>query len=72
MQSVGFRRFVAVFVGILLIVAVVICIVTGDEALVGTVLLVAALYAFYLTKLIKKEKELKAKQPEKKSPLLRR
>lgn len=72
MQNVGFRRFVAVFVGILLVVAVVFCVVTGDESLIGTVLLLAALYAIYLTKLIKKEKKWKAKQPERKSPLLRR
>ena len=73
MKSQGFRRFVAVFVGILLVLAAVLAIVTGDESFIGTALIVAALYVVYMVQFIRKEKEYREKtMTEKKSPLMRR
>lgn len=73
MGNARFQRFVAVFTGILLAVAAVLAVTTGDEGLIGTALLVGALYAVYMVQFTKKEKARRAKQPqESKSPLLRR
>ncbi len=73
MKSRGFRRFVAVFVGVLLVLAAVLSVTTGDEAFVGTTLIVAALYAVYMVRFLRLEKERREKDPkQKKSPLLRR
>ena len=73
MKSQGFRRFVAVFVGILLVLAAVFAVVTGDETFIGTALVVAALYAVYMVQFVRKEKELREKNPKaKESPLMRR
>ena len=68
-----FRRFVAIFVGLLLAAAIVLAAVTGDEGIVGTALLVGAMYAVYLVVFLRKEKEQQAAQAKKPdSPLLRR
>ena len=72
MKNQGFRRFVAVFVGILLAFAAVAAVVTKDEAMIGTGLVVAALYAVYMVQFVRKEKELREQSPkQKKSPLIR-
>ena len=68
-----FRRFVAIFVGALLLAGIVLAAVTGEEQLIGTILFVGAVYAVYLVVLFRKEKAQAAKQakgPD--SPLLRR
>lgn len=77
MNSPGFQRFVAVFVGAVLLLAVVAAIVTGSEDMIGTAAAVGAFYAIYLFLFLRKEKERREKQkktgkktPE--SPLLRR
>lgn len=70
MKSRGFRRFVAVFVGVLLVLAAVFAVVTGDETFIGTALVVAALYAVYMVQFVRREKEEKPK--EKQSPLMKR
>ena len=73
MKTRGFRRFVAVFVGIVLVAAAVMAVVTEDEKFIVTALLVAALYAFYMIQFVRLEKEYKEKQPKQtKSPLMRR
>ena len=73
MKSQGFRRFVAVFVGVVLVAAAVMAVVTEDEKFIVTALLVAALYAFYMIQFVRLEKEYKEKQPKQtKSPLMRR
>lgn len=73
MKSQGFRRFVAVFVGIVLVAAAVMAILTKDETFIVTALLVAVLYAFYMVQFVRIEKELREKDPKQKvSPLLRR
>ena len=73
MKTRGFRRFVAVFVGIILVLAAVMAVVTEDEKFIVTALLVAALYAFYMVQFVRLEKEYKEKQPKQaKSPLMRR
>ena len=70
MKSRGFRRFVAVFVGVLLVLAAVFAVVTGDETFIGTALVVAALYAVYMVQFVRREREEKPK--EKQSPLMKR
>ena len=73
MKTRGFRRFVAVFVGIVLVAAAVRAVVTEDEKFIVTALLVAALYAFYMIQFVRLEKEYKEKQPKQaKSPLMKR
>ena len=73
MKSQGFRRFVAVFVGIILVLAAVVAVVTGDEKFIVTALIVAALYVFYMVQFVRLEKEYKEKQPKQaKSPLMKR
>ena len=73
MKTRGFRRFVAVFVGIILVLAAVMAVVTEDEKFIVTALLVAALYAFYMVQFVRLEKEYKEKQPKQaKSPLMKR
>lgn len=73
MKSRGFRRFVAVFVGILLAVAAALAVITGDESFIGTALVVAALYAVYMVQFVRTEREYREKNPQQKeSPLLRR
>ena len=73
MKSQGFRRFVAVFVGIVLAAAAVMAVVTEDEKFIVTALIVAALYAFYMVNFVRLEKEYKEKQPKQtKSPLMKR
>ncbi len=70
MKSRGFRRFVAVFVGVLLVLAAVFAVVTGDETFIGTALVVAALYAVYMVQFVRRER--KEKPKEKQSPLMKR
>ncbi len=73
MRSPAFRRFVAIFVGVILILAIVFGISTGDDGMLGLAAGVAGLYAIYLFVFIKKEKEQKKDHPKsQKSPLLRR
>jgi uncharacterized membrane protein (UPF0136 family) len=72
MRSPGFQRFVAVFAGALLALAAVFAVVTGDEGMILSALAFGALYAFYMTRFIKAEKERRANTPAKKSPLTRR
>ena len=73
MKSQGFRRFVAVFVGVVLVAAAVMAVVTEDEKFIVTALLVAALYVFYMIQFVRLEKEYKDKAPkQKQSPLMRR
>ena len=72
-MSKGFRRFVAVFVGVLLAAAIVMSVVTGDEGMIASVIAVGLFYAVYLVQFFRKEKEQTGNQKEKnKSPLLRR
>ena len=73
MRSAGFQRFVAGFVGCLLLAAVVMCILTGDESMIGTTFAVGGFYAVYLVLFLRKEKERRSNQTKKpESPLLRR
>ena len=73
MRSAGFRRFVAVFVGCLLLLAVTLAALTGDDGMIGTAAAVGLLYAVYLVQYVRKEKERGGKKQEKiESPLLRR
>ena len=73
MKTRGFRRFVAVFVGIILILAAVMAVVTEDQTFIITALAVAALYVFYMVQFVRLEKEYKDKKPKQtKSPLMRR
>ena len=73
MRSPGFRRFVAGFVGIVLILAIVFGIVTDDEQMLLTAAAIAGFYVIYLYLFIKKEKEQKMKDPKsRQSPLLRK
>ena len=73
MKSTGYRRFVAVFAGIMLVIGVIAAIVTGDETLVGMCAAVAAFYAFYMYLFIRKEKEMREQNPkQKRSPLMKR
>ncbi len=60
----------AVFVGVLLALAAVFAVVTGDETFIGTALVVAALYAVYMVQFVRREREEKPK--EKQSPLMKR
>lgn len=74
MKNYGFQRVVAVFVGILLVSAVILAVISGEESIVGSVLALAAVYAVYMVLFLKKWKEQKKsgnskKQP--KSPLIR-
>ena len=73
MRSPGYQRFVAVFVGVLLVLAAVMAAVTGDESMIGTTVAVGGFYAVYMILFLRKEKE-RRKQKSKKadSPLLRR
>jgi membrane associated rhomboid family serine protease len=73
MRSPGYQRFVAVFVGVLLVLAAVMAAVTGDESMIGTTVAVGGFYAVYMVLFLRKEKE-RRKQKSKKadSPLLRR
>ena len=57
MKSQGFRRFVAVFVGVVLVAAAAMAVVTEDEKFIVTALIVAALYAFYMVNFVRLEKE---------------
>ena len=73
MGSSGFQRFVAIFVGALLLFAIFVAIVTGDEGMIGTIIAVAIMYVVYLTVLFRKEKERRSRQAKQAdSPLLRR
>lgn len=72
MRSPGFQRFVAVFAGILLVLAAVMAVVTGDEGMILSALVFGALYAVYMSRFLKAEKERRDKNPSKKSPLTRR
>ncbi len=73
MKSIGYRRFVAVFVGILLAIGVVCAVLTGDESLIGMCLAVGVFYAIYMIQFVRKEKELKESNPKaRKSPLIKR
>lgn len=73
MSGRGFRRFVAVFVGILLALAVGLAVVTSDESMIGTAAGVGLLYAIYLVQFIRKEKERGEMEKQRiESPLLRR
>ena len=73
MQSLVFQRFIAIFVGVLLVFAAIAGIITKDEGMIGMGLAVAALYALYLRVYFRRKKEMKGKNPnEKESPLLRR
>ena len=75
MKKFGFQRVVAVFVGILLIPAVILVFVTGEESLVGSVLALAAVYVVYMILFLRKLKEQKSNTTEKtntpRSPLMR-
>ena len=73
MRSPGYQRFVAFFVGVLLVLAAVMAAVTGDESMIGTTVAVGGFYAVYMILFLRKEKE-RRKQKSKKadSPLLRR
>lgn len=77
MRSSGYQRFVAVFVGVLLALAVVMAAVTGDEGMIGTAAAVGGFYAVYMVLYLRKEKARREQQektgnkpPD--SPLLRR
>lgn len=73
MRSQGFRRFVAIFVGVLVVLGWIAMILTGDENLGASVLTLTVLYIVYLVIIVKKAKEQPAedrKKPD--SPLLRR
>ena len=73
MKSRTFRRFVAIFVGALLVFDLVLIIVTGEENLMLPTLLLSLVYAFYMIIFVRKEKQAKAgekKQPQ--SPLMRK
>lgn len=73
MRGAGFQRFVAGFVGCLVVLSAVLSIVTGDESVIGMTLAVGGFYAVYLVVFLRKEKERRAaqtKNPD--SPLLRR
>ena len=77
MNSPGFQRFVAGFVGAVLALAVGVAISTGSEEMIGTALAIGAFYAVYMILFLRKEKErrenqrnLGTKPPD--SPLLRR
>ena len=73
MRSPGFRRFVAVFVGLMVAIGWIMVIVTGEESLFGSVLVLTALFAIYLAVLVKKRREEpEPKQQKVDSPLLRR
>ncbi len=72
MRRRGFQIFTAIFIPILVILGVVVSIAANDQTTLIMTLVMAALYAFYLTRLIpalKKDKEQKAKNT---SPLQRR
>ena len=77
MRSPGFQRFVAIFVGILLVLDIALAIYLGDEGLLSSAALLAGVYAIYMFIFLRKEKERKSqgktdrkKDPD--SPLLRR
>lgn len=77
MRSPGFQRFVAIFVGILLVLDAVFAISMGDEGLLRSMALLAGVYTIYMFFFIRKEKERRAqnkigKQKAPESPLLRR
>lgn len=72
MKSQGFRRFVAVFVGILLALGVYYCVITGDESMIGMCAVLGVFYVIYMVKFIRKEKEQREQSsPKKESPLIR-
>ena len=73
MRSPGFRRFVVIFVGVMVAIGWIMVIVTGEESLLGSVLVLTALFVIYLAVLVKKRKEEpEPKQQKVDSPLLRR
>ena len=77
MRSPGFQRFVAIFVGILLVLDIAFAIYLGDEGLLGSTALLAGAYAIYMVFYLRKEKERRAqgqtgKKKDPESPLLRR
>ena len=73
MRSQGFRRFVAIFVGVLVVLGWIAMILTGDENLGASVLTLTVLNVVYLVIIVKKAKEQPAKDRKKpESPLLRR
>ena len=73
MRSPGFRRFVVIFVGVMVAIGWIMVIVTGEESLLGSVLVLTALFAIYLAVLVKKRREEpEPKQQKVDSPLLRR
>ena len=73
MRSRGYRRFVAIFVGVLLAFAVVAAILTQDQSMIVMCFVVGALYAIYMIQFVRWEKEYRDKTAtEKKSPLMRR
>lgn len=73
MGSGKFQRFVAGFVGVLLVLGVSVAIQTGDESMIGTVALVGALYTVFLIQFVRKNRERgKQKKEQVDSPLFRR
>ncbi len=73
MGSKEFQRFVAGFVGVLVVLGAAVAIQTGDEGMIGTTFAVGGFYAVYLVLFLKKEKERRLKETKKPdSPLLRR
>ena len=72
MRSTGFRRFVAVFVGVVLALALGFGIAMNDESMIGFAAAIAGVYAVYLYFFIKKEKALKSDPTSRQSPLIRK
>ena len=72
MKHFGFQRAVAIFVGILLVPAIPLALLSGDESAFGSVLLLAAAYAIYMVLFLRKWKEYKKTEAQSpKSPLMR-
>ena len=70
MKKKRFRIFIAILVGILLLLGGVLCLFVQDERMLLLLALTAVVYVVYVYKLIKSLKKTKEKKPE--SPLLRR
>ena len=72
MRNPGFQKFVAIFVGIILVFAFTLSIIGSDEQMLGMSFALAGLYAVYLVIFFRREKERKAKESKSsKSPLLK-
>lgn len=71
MRSPGFRRFVAVFVGILLAADGLILLVTKEESMLVSFLGLLLVYGLYLTVCFKNRPKTEKAKKEKKSPLIR-